>query len=88
MDVNNSFLHGSILEDIYMSQPPGFVNSHFLDYVCKLHKALYNLKQASRAWYNALKDFLMTYRFFLILDMTLIYLYTIGTMLLHTLFFM
>jgi len=40
MDVNNAFLHGSISEDIYMSQPPDFVNSHFPDYVCKLHKAL------------------------------------------------
>jgi len=46
-----------------MSQPPGFVNSHFPDYVCKLHKALYGLKQAPRAWYNTLKDFLITYRF-------------------------
>jgi len=63
MDVNNVFLHDSILEDIYMSQPPGFVNSYFPDYVCKLHKALYGPKQAPRVWYNALKDFLITYGF-------------------------
>jgi len=63
MDVNNAFLHGNIIDDIYMSQPQAFVNSHFLDYVCKLHKALYDLKQAPRAWYNALKDFLVTYGF-------------------------
>jgi len=29
MDVNNAFLHSSISDDIYMSQPLGFVNSHF-----------------------------------------------------------
>jgi len=63
MDVNNAFLHGSLSEDIYMSQPLGFVNSHFLHYVCMLHKALYGLKQAPRAWYNTLKDFLITYGF-------------------------
>jgi len=63
MDVNNASLHGSISEDIYMSQLPGFVNSHFPDYIYKLHIALYGLKQAPRAWYNALKDFLTTYRF-------------------------
>jgi len=63
VNVNNAFLHGSILEDIYMSQPPSFVNSHFPNYVCKLHKALCSFKQAPRSWYNALKDFLITYRF-------------------------
>jgi len=46
-----------------MSQPLGFVNSHFPNYVYKHHKALYGLKQAPRAWYNALKDFLITYGF-------------------------
>jgi len=44
MDINNAFLHGSISEDIYMSQPSNFVNSHFPDSVCKLHKGLYDLK--------------------------------------------
>jgi len=44
-DVNNAFLHGIISKDIYMSKPPGFVNSHFLDYVYKLYKALYGLNK-------------------------------------------
>jgi len=52
-----------VSQRIFMSQPLGFVNSHFPDYVCKLHKALYSLKQAPRAWYNALKGFLITYQF-------------------------
>ena len=46
-----------------MSQPSGFINSQFLDHVCKLHKALYGLKQAPHAWYHALKAFLLAYGF-------------------------
>nr|KYP55676.1 Copia protein [Cajanus cajan] len=58
MDVNNAFLHGTIQEDIYMSQPVGFTHSSFPNYVCKLHKALYGLKQAPRAWFQSLREFL------------------------------
>lgn len=63
MDVNNAFLHGTIDEDVYMTQPAGFVHSSLPNYVCKLHKALYGLKQAPRAWFHALRDFLMQYGF-------------------------
>ncbi|WVY94393.1 hypothetical protein V8G54_033481 [Vigna mungo] len=63
MDVNNAFLHGTISEDLYMSQPPGFVHPQFPNYVCKLHKSIYGLKQAPRAWYNALRNFLLSYGF-------------------------
>ena len=63
MDVNNVFLHSSISEDLYTSQLPSFVNCQFPNYVYKLHKALFDIKQAPRAWYDALKDFLITYGF-------------------------
>lgn len=63
MDVNNAFLNGTISEDIYMAQPFGFIHPQYPHHVCKLHKALYGHKQAPRAWYQALRMFLIKYGF-------------------------
>ena len=46
-----------------MSQPPGFTNPSLPHHVCKLNKAIYGLYQASRAWYNELKAFLISANF-------------------------
>ncbi|XP_019096651.1 PREDICTED: uncharacterized protein LOC109130950 [Camelina sativa] len=46
-----------------MSQPPGFVDADRPDYVCRLKKAIYGLKQASRAWYMELKNYLLVMGF-------------------------
>ena len=49
-DVKNVFLHGEILEEIYMDSPPGMTDSNGMK-VCKLKKVLYGLKQFPRAWF-------------------------------------
>ena len=49
MDVKKAFLYGDLDKDIYMLQPPDFVDSAHPEYVCKLKKALYGLKQTLRA---------------------------------------
>jgi hypothetical protein len=59
LDVNNVFLQGHLSENVYMSQPLGFVDIDYPSYVCKLNKAIYGLKQAPRAWYQELKNFLL-----------------------------
>ena len=50
MDVDSAFLNGVITEDIYITQPKGFINANHPDYVCKLKKSLYRLKQALYVW--------------------------------------
>ena len=59
MDVKSAFLNGELEEEVYVEQPPGFVDPRYPDYVYRLDKALYSLKQAPRAWYETLAQFLI-----------------------------
>ncbi|GJX60760.1 retrovirus-related pol polyprotein from transposon TNT 1-94 [Tanacetum coccineum] len=63
MDVKTAFLNGEIKEEIYVSQPEGFVDQDNPSHVYKLKKALYGLKQAPRTWYNMLSSFLISQHF-------------------------
>nr|GFB57868.1 copia protein [Tanacetum cinerariifolium] len=59
MDVKSAFLYGKINEEVYVSQPPGFIDSKFPNKVYKVVKALYGLHQAHRVWYATLSTFLV-----------------------------
>ncbi|GJV74145.1 putative ribonuclease H-like domain-containing protein [Tanacetum coccineum] len=59
MDVKSAFLYCTIDEEVYVSQPPGFIDPMYPKKVYKVVKALYGLHQAPRAWYATLSNFLL-----------------------------
>ncbi|GJY60860.1 retrovirus-related pol polyprotein from transposon TNT 1-94 [Tanacetum coccineum] len=63
MDVKTAFLNGNLREEVYVSQPNGFVDPDIPNQVYKLKKALYGLKQALRAWYDLLSLILISQDF-------------------------
>nr|GEX51818.1 retrovirus-related Pol polyprotein from transposon TNT 1-94 [Tanacetum cinerariifolium] len=63
MNVKKAFLNGELKEEVYVSQPEGFVDLDHPTHVYHLKKALYELKQAHRAWYDTLLKFLLDNKF-------------------------
>nr|GEW49646.1 retrovirus-related Pol polyprotein from transposon TNT 1-94 [Tanacetum cinerariifolium] len=59
MDVKSDFLYDIIEEEVYVFQPAGFEDPHFLNKVYKVEKALYGFHQAPRAWYETLSTYLL-----------------------------
>nr|GFD54097.1 retrotransposon protein, putative, unclassified [Tanacetum cinerariifolium] len=60
MDVKTAFLNGPLKEEVYVAQPDGFVDPGHPEKVYRLRKALYELKQAPRAWYDKLLKFVIS----------------------------
>ncbi|GJW70955.1 retrovirus-related pol polyprotein from transposon TNT 1-94 [Tanacetum coccineum] len=63
MDVKTAFLNDELKEEVYVSQPEGFIDLDHPNHVYHPKKALYGLKQALRAWYDTLSRFLLAHRF-------------------------
>ncbi|GKD89858.1 retrovirus-related pol polyprotein from transposon TNT 1-94, partial [Tanacetum coccineum] len=63
MDVKTAFLNGNLREEVYVSQPDGFVDPDNPNHVYKLKEALYGLKQAPYEWYDMLSSFLISQDF-------------------------
>lgn len=63
MDVKTAFLNGDLLEEVFVEQAPGFAQTGHEHKVFKLHKALYGLHQAPRAWNQKLDEKLGTLGF-------------------------
>jgi hypothetical protein len=63
MDVKSAFLNGKLEEEVYVKQPPGFIDEKHPHWVYRLDKALYGLRQAPRAWYDTLTRHLLKNHF-------------------------
>jgi hypothetical protein len=63
IDIKTAFLYGHLEEDIFMEQPEGFITPGQENKVCRLHKCIYGLKQASHVWGNLFMDFIEQHGF-------------------------
>ncbi|GJT29144.1 retrovirus-related pol polyprotein from transposon TNT 1-94 [Tanacetum coccineum] len=63
MDVKTVFLNGILREEVYVSQPDGFIDQDNPNHVYKMENVIYWLKQAPRAWYDLLPSFLLSQKF-------------------------
>jgi hypothetical protein len=63
LHIKNVFLHGTLTETVYCSQPTGFVDAAHPDLICRLNHSLYGLKQALWAWYSCYATYLASIGF-------------------------
>lgn len=86
IDVNNVFFHEFLNEDVYMKQPSEFEDSQHPDYVCKLRKDTYGLKQSPQAWLSYLSEKLYRLGFHWSKDDTSLYVFHYGEHTIYMLF--
>nr|GFA37430.1 copia protein [Tanacetum cinerariifolium] len=79
LDVKNAFLNGNLSETVYMHQPPGFTDPQHPNHVCLLHRSLYGLKQASRAWFQRFAGYAIRAGFYHIRCDTSLFIYQQGS---------
>jgi hypothetical protein len=87
LDVKNAFLHDTLSETVYCSQPTGFVDPAQPDSVCLLNKSLYGLKQAPRAWYNRFVTYITSLGFVEAKSDTSLFVFRRGTYTVYMLFY-
>jgi hypothetical protein len=78
LDVKNAFLHGTLTETVYCSQPTGFIDADCPDLVCRLNRSLYGLKQAPWAWYSRFASYLASIGFVEAKSDTSLFIYRCG----------
>jgi hypothetical protein len=78
LDVKNAFLHGTLTETVYCSQPIGFVDAARPDLICRLNQSLYGLKQAPWAWYSRFASYLASIGFIEAKSDTSLFIYRHG----------
>ena len=61
IDIRNAYLHAKVTEDVYMRQPPGFVDKKYPQHVCKIVQSLYGMHQAGHNWHNLIDEDLRKY---------------------------
>ena len=59
MNAKSAFFNRYLKKEVYVMQPPGFESNEFSNHVLKLDKTVYGFKQAPRAWYEHLSNFLL-----------------------------
>ena len=79
MDVKTAFLNGFLEEEVYMSQPEGFISKNKPNQVCKLKKSIYGLKQASRSWNIRFDETIKRFGFIKNVDEPCVYKKTSGS---------
>ena len=61
MDIQNAYLHMKVTEDVYMQQPPGFMDEDHPDHVCKIMQSLYGMHQVGHNWHNLIDKDLVSH---------------------------